>query len=214
MGIDEILIDSDILYKFKNERKKSMSALILQLLAVILITYGIIVFKGKTFIIPKLIARMYWIVFLWAGFISTSIAEGGTSIILMVISGLFAFIYTIISEKDKYIVSNVNNEQFIKIVRDYLDSKSVKVIQESDVMVLSDKNTVKIKFDYYPSGTLINLKMVSKRKLRGEILRHTKNELKRVKNKKHSFESVLYVLLGLIVMLIFAAKTLKYIEMM
>ncbi|SHH89595.1 hypothetical protein [Clostridium grantii] len=184
-----------------------MGALIIEVSAVILIIYGVIILSGKKFVIPKLIERIYWLFVLWAGFITSSIVEGRISIAILIISGLFFIIYMILNEKNKYIICNVNSEQIIEIIREYLTFKGVKIAQEKNELILSGRYKGKINIDCNFSSIVINLKMIDK-KIRLNLLRHIKIELNKFKGKKYSLEGYIYIFIGLIVIFIFARKTL------
>ncbi|GAA0177094.1 hypothetical protein SH2C18_03810 [Clostridium sediminicola] len=188
-----------------------MAALILVILSLIIIVYGILIFLGKKFIIPRAIERLYWVLWAWTSVITTSISDGPIGIVILIIASFIVILYAVESEKNKFIICNIGTERIIEIIQNYLKLKRVNTIKEDNRVILLNRYIGEINIEYYSEGTLIDLGMIKKRKLRGDLLRNIKAQLNKIKREKYSYHGILYLIIGFIGILLFRVKALKYL---
>lgn len=191
-----------------------MAALIFVILSLIIIVYGILIFLGKKFIIPKAIERLYLVLWAWTSLIATSISDGPIGIIILIIASFIIILHTVESEKNKFIICNLKTERTNEIIQNYLKFKKVNTLKEDNRVILLNRYIGEINIEYYPSGTLINLGMIKKRKLRRDLLRSIKAQLNKIKIEKYSYQGILYLTIGVIGILVFRVKALKYLMLL
>jgi hypothetical protein len=186
--------------------ENTMIEFLLLTTSLIFIAFGLLIFSGKRFMIHKSFVIFFCQSIILANFAISTMRYGVNGIfdILFICAPiLIIFIITLVMNKRKYYIYNIDTEEFKKYIANFLKCSDIKYELKDNTIIIENSLKKQISFDKDIGDFTLNMRDLHDSQVYFGLKNNIKTNLNSIKKERCLLTGICYMFLGTFLIMLF-----------